>query len=185
MDPEVRIAVLVLNGAATEETADQLHVDAVYRDLDRAVEAIRDQQAPRKSIRQNSVQPFAGLGRGDDALGKALDEIAESFDVPVALINLIDDDRHQEDEDAAELTQLAVDKGDVVVIHAAQSDDIEGDNAYLVTNGIDFYAAAPLVLADGSITGVLALQDYDPHEFSEEDIQRLKDRAAELVTKFG
>lgn len=185
MDPEVRIAVLALNGAATEETADQLHVDAVYRDLDRAVEAIRDQQAPRKSIRQNSVQPFAGLGRGDDALGKALDEIAESFDVPVALINLIDDDRHQEDEDAAELTQLAVDKGDVVVIHAAQSDDIEGDNAYLVTNGIDFYAAAPLVLADGSIAGVLALQDYDPHEFSEDDIVRLKEKAAELVTRFG
>src|SRR5690606_10746454 len=115
----------------------------------------------------------------------ALDDIAESFDVPVALINLVDDERHQEDEDAAELTQLVVDKGEVVVIHAAQSDDIEGDNAYLVTNGIDFYAAAPLVLADGTVAGVLALQDYDPREFSEEDVALLKRKAAELTAQFG
>lgn len=186
MDPEVRIGVVILNDAALEETADLLHVDAVYRDLDKAVDAIRDQQAPAKAARAKLVaQPFAGLGRGDDALGKELDAIAEGFDVPVALINLLDDERHQDDEDAIELTKLVADKGEVVVIHNAQSEDIEGDNAYLVTNGIDFFAGAPLVLADGTIAGVLALQDYDPHEFSEEDIERLKAKAAELVAKFG
>ncbi len=186
MDPEVRIAVCVLNELASEETADLLHVDALYRDMDAAVAAIREQQAPPKASRAVPVsQPFAGLGRGDDALGKALDEIAEGFDVPVALINLVDDERHQEDEDAAELTKLVVDKGEVVVIHGAQSEDIEGDNAYLVTNGIDFYAAAPLVLGDGTIAGVLALQDYDPREFSEAEVALLREKAAELVARFG
>src|SRR5690606_20254401 len=86
MDPEVRIAVCVLNDLAGEETADLLHVDALYRDMDAAVAAIREQQAPPKAARAaQQARPFAGLGRGDDALGKALDDIAESFDVPVAL----------------------------------------------------------------------------------------------------
>jgi predicted PurR-regulated permease PerM len=185
MDPEVRIAVVLLNAAAGEETADLLHVDALYRDLDKAADAIKAAQAPVKNRQAIKAQPFAGLGRGDDALGNALDAIADEFDVPVALINLTDDERHLEDEDAAELTRMAVEKGDVLVIHNSQSDSIDGDNAYLVTNGIDFFAAAPLVLADGSVVGVLALQDYEQHEFSEADIARLKAKADELVVKFG
>jgi GAF domain-containing protein len=101
------------------------------------------------------------------------------------LINLTDDERHLEDEDAAELTRMVVEKGDVMVVHSATADDIAGDNAYLVTNGIDFYAAAPLVLDNGQIIGVLALQDYEAREFPEEDIARLKAYAADLVSRFG
>jgi Predicted permease len=186
MDPEVKIAVVALNDIAAEETAELLHVDAVYRDLDKALEAISDMQAPAKASRKLAAsKPFAGLGRGDDELGHALDTIASDFDLPVALINLLDDERHQEDEDAMELTKLVAAKGDVVVIHNAQSKDIEGDNAYLVTNGIDFFAAAPLVLKDGSIAGVLALHDYEPRDFSDEDIERLKTTAVDLVARFG
>jgi len=186
MHPGVKIAVCALHDLTGDETAELLHVDALYRTLDKATEALLEADAPTLPgpIVETS-QPFAGLGRGDDALGKALDDIAESFDVPAALINLTNDERHLEDEDAAELTRMVVEKGDVMVLHSATADDIAGDNAYLVTNGIDFYAGAPLVLDNGQIVGVLALQDYEAREFPQEDIARLKAYAADLVSKFG
>jgi GAF domain-containing protein len=73
----------------------------------------------------------------------------------------------------------------VLVIHDAQSDENVGDNAYLVTNGIDFYAGAPLVLPNGSCVGALVLMDYEAREFSAEDEGRLREAAAELVQRFA
>jgi GAF domain-containing protein len=60
-----------------------------------------------------------------------------------------------------------------------------GDNAYLQTNGIDLYAAVPLILNDGSCIGALALLDYEPREFGPEDIAQLQAAADDLVQRFG
>jgi predicted PurR-regulated permease PerM len=186
MAPQVHIAVCALNDMASGETAETLHVDAVYRTLDQANELILAGEAQRQAVKAVAAnRPFAGQGRGDDDLGKALDAIAVSFDVPVALINLVDDARHQDDEDAAELTRLVVDKRAPLVLHGAEASELAADSTYLVTNGIDFFAAVPLVLADGTIPGVLALQDYEPRDFSDEDVKRLEQSAEELVRKFG
>src|SRR5690606_30463597 len=130
-------------------------------------------------------QPFAGLGRGDDELGRALDDIAERFGVPAAVINILDDDRHLEDFDAAKLTQLTIDSQTALIVHTNAHDARIGDNSYLLTNGIDFYASVPLVLADGRKIGALALIDYEPHAFTPEDAERLAGEAAALVERFG
>src|SRR5690606_18453760 len=98
MDPEVRIAVVLLNAAAGEETADLLHVDALYRDLDKAADAIKAAHAPDKHRRAVEAQHSAGLGRGDDALRNDLDASADAFDDPGARINHTVDERHPDDE---------------------------------------------------------------------------------------
>ncbi|ODT64772.1 MAG: hypothetical protein ABS75_34085 [Pelagibacterium sp. SCN 63-23] len=186
MAPEVHIAVCVFNDLAGNETAETLHVDSVFRDLDAAIDGIDGRDTPALSPRPKATrQPFAGLGRGDDALGQELDAIAERFVVPAAIINLMDDERHREDEDASRLTQLVVESAAPLVIHSATPHPAVGDNAYLLTNGIDFYAGVPLTLPDGSRIGALVLLDYEPHDFPAEDLERLYEAATELVHRFG
>ncbi|RYE86012.1 MAG: GAF domain-containing protein, partial [Hyphomicrobiales bacterium] len=59
------------------------------------------------------------------------------------------------------------------------------ENAYLQTNGIDLYAATPLKLADGQCVGALALIDYEPRTFTDEDVARLQTAADDLVRRFA
>lgn len=185
MAPRVHIAVCLLHPLIAGETAETLHVDTVFTDAETAIEAIPALARPAEPVRPSGRRPFAGLGRGDDALGQALDALAERFSVPAALINLVDDERHLDDEAAARLTFLVVEGTEPLVVHSAAPHPAIGDNAYLVTNGIDFYAGVPLILADGRRIGALALIDYEPHAFSAQDLARLQEEASELVRRFG
>jgi predicted PurR-regulated permease PerM len=186
MAPNTIIAAVLFNPLTAEETAETLHVDIVYRDISSVCEGIVELRTPDQSTPMSrDRQPFAGLGRGDDELGRALDDIAERFGVPAAVINLIDDDRHLEDFDAVKLTQLTIDSEAPLIVHTNAQDERIGDNSYLLTNGIDFYASVPLVLADGRKIGALALIDYEPHAFTLEDAERLAGEAAALVERFG
>ncbi|NGP18082.1 hypothetical protein [Devosia aurantiaca] len=186
MAPELQIVAVVLNPLMAEETAETLHVDSVFHEFDAAVDGVVALEAPKTMRRaQMQHQPFAGLGRGDDALGQELDAIAKRFGVPAVLINLLDDERHSQDEDALRLTQLVVESNAPLIVHSTESNDKVGENAYMLTNGIDLYAGVPLVLADGTKAGALALLDYDPHPFTAEDAARLQAEAEALVRRFG
>lgn len=186
MAPDIRIVACVLNPQVASESAETLHTDFVARDFDTAAEMIaRDAVADHGSAIPASINPFAGRGRGSDALGRALEAIAERFNVPAAIINLVDDQRHLDDGDAAKLTMLVAERQEALVVHSDQTNPDVGDSAYLQTNGIDLYAGAPLVLADGSCPAVLVLIDYEPHAFNAEDAQSLVSAAKELVFKFS
>ncbi len=183
--PGVRVVVCALNEETADETTETLHVDGLYRSIEDAAAGAAGNL--RRQLRKDSDKPqaFAGAGRGDDALGQALQQVAESFDMPIAAINLLDDERHIEEEDAFRLTRHVVDTGETLVIQPGAPNPEIGENAYLQTNGIDVYAATPLVLPDGQAVGALALIDYEPREFSEADVARLKLAAEDLVTRFA
>ncbi|QQR40152.1 AI-2E family transporter [Devosia rhizoryzae] len=186
MAPELQIVAVVLNPLAADETTETLHVDSVFHQFDAAVDGIVALEAPKfRHGTQMQRQPFAGLGRGDDELGQELDAIAKRFGVPAVLINLLNDERHSQDEDALRLTQLVVEGNEPLVVHSTETNDKVGENAYMLTNGIDLYAGVPLVLADGTKAGALALIDYDPHPFTAEDTARLQAEADALVKRFG
>lgn len=185
MAPDVRIVACVLNDMAADETADTLHIDYVVRDFQAAAEFVSLEASAERDTHNTRVNPFAGGGRGSDSLGRALEGIAERFNVPAAIINLVDDHRHLEDEEAARLTLLVAESKQPLVVHSDQPNALVGESAYLQTNGIDLYAGAPLLMPDGTCPGVLALIDYEPHAFSSVDAQALTAAAAELVTKFG
>lgn len=188
MAPEVRILVCALNPHKLDETTETLHVDHIFRTLDAVVDAavigqMREQAASR--TRTHRKQPFAGLGRGEDALGQAIQHIADAFDIPVAAINLLNDERHMEDEGAYLLTSIVTETREPLIVHSEAPHPLVGENAYLQTNGIDFYAGAPLILSDGECVGALVLLDHEPRAFTDEEVARLKAAADDLVRRFG
>jgi GAF domain-containing protein len=130
-------------------------------------------------------QPFRGAGRGDDALGRALEAVAETMGVPLATINLLDDERHRDEEDAYKLTELIAERGEPLVIHPGTDGENLADNPYLQSNGVDFYAGVPLTLKNGLTVGSLVIIDYEDHELGEEDLAKLQKLAADLVERFG
>ncbi|MHA6690052.1 AI-2E family transporter [Devosia sp. A449] len=188
MAPDIRILVCALTALNLEETPDTLHVNAIFRTLDDAVESTvigqMRQQAATRAV-SNKKQPFAGAGRGDDALGQAIQQIADEFDIPVAAINLLNDERHIEDDGAYLLTSIVAETAAPLIVHSAAPHPLVGENVYLQTNGIDLYAGAPLILPDGTCVGALVLLDYEPRAFTEAEIARLAAAAADLVQKFG
>jgi GAF domain-containing protein len=184
---DLTIIACNLNDSAARETAETLHADQVTADFDRAIVEIAgrlglDTEAEKATAAQTA---FAGAGRGDDALGRALEEIAEKLGVPLATINLIDDERHRDDADAFRLTQTITSSGEPLVIHMGSASDGLEANSYLLSNGVELYAGVPLTLASGETVGTLAVMDYDPHEFGDADVDKLKACAADLVARFG
>ncbi len=188
MAPDIRVVVCALHDLSLQETTETLHVDTIYRSVDDAVEgtlaSLRKLEISERQA-QGRPQPFAGAGRGDDALGRAIEDIADAFDIPFAAINLLEDERHIEDEDAFRLTSIVVETGQPLVVHSQTPHPLVGDNAYLQTNGIDLYAAVPLTLPDGTRVGALVLLDYEPRPFNDADIARLEAAAEDLVQRFG
>lgn len=188
MAPDTRVIVCALNELSAQETADSLHVDTVYRSIDDAVEGALvslHQLEITELHASGKVEPFAGAGRGDDALGQAIEHIADTFGIPFATINLLNDDRHAEDDAAFRLTSIVAETRQPLIVHSQAPHPLVGDNAYLQTNGIDLYAAVPLILADGTCIGALALLDYEPRTFNADDVARLEAAASELVLRFG
>ncbi|MES2551430.1 MAG: GAF domain-containing protein, partial [Pseudomonadota bacterium] len=130
-------------------------------------------------------QPFRGSGRGDDDLGRALQAVADAMGVPLATINLLDDERHRDEEGAYKLTEMIAEHGAPLVIPPGIEGEELADNPYLQGNGVDFYAGVPLILDNGLIVGSLVILDYAEHPFGEEDLARLQQMATDLVARFG
>lgn len=188
MAPDIQIVVCALNEISDSESAESLHVDAYCTALKDAAELVEENQNAEERASLKAAGPghrFSGAGRGNDALGLALEAIAEQFSVPVAAINLLDDERHQGDSDAWRLTQLVAEHRAPLIVQSDKPNALVGENAYLQTTGIDLYAGVPLVLGDGEVIGALTLLAYEPRAFLPADIERLTAAAAELVAVFG
>lgn len=188
MAPNTRIIVCALHELSADESTDRLYVDTIYRTIDDTAEGVANRIRQIESDEASpggKRQPFAGGGRGDDALGRAIEKIADDFDIPFATINLLDDQRHIDDEEAFRLTAIVADTRKPLVVQSGVPNPLVGENGYLLTNGIDLYVAMPLVLADGTCAGALVLMDYEPRNFTATDITRLEAAAADLVERFG
>ncbi|HTN61406.1 MAG TPA: GAF domain-containing protein, partial [Devosia sp.] len=190
INPDLVIVVCHLNAAyGQDESAATLRVDHLSRTLEQAQGAIRERLAETRAeieaLSEDDVSGFESAGRGNDALADALAAIADRLGVPVATINLLDDPRHQEEAEAHALTQDVVRRGKPLVVHTADSKGPFSANGYLIDNGVEFYAAVPLTLADERTIGTLAIMDYADKDFSEEAVAQLVVLSAELVEQFG
>ena len=126
----------------------------------------------------------------DDTLDALVDMCAEMFDVPVALVSLVDERRQWfkarknfdglqtgRAESFCAWTALCIERK-VLVVRDATVDGKFKDNP-LVTGdpGVRFYAGAPLVV-DDVVLGALCLIDFEPHEdegfFDEDAARRLR-----------
>ena len=112
------------------------------------------------------------------------------FDVPIALVTFIDDERQWVKSCAGvEVSEMHRDisfcghaiLGDEVLVIPDMSKDPRFSGNPLVTGkeaSVSFYAGCPIKSLDGSKLGTLCIVDEVPREFSDDDCENLKDLAA-------
>ena len=116
------------------------------------------------------------------------------FNVPVALVTLIDEDRQwfksrvgtQVRETPVEYAfcTYAIKSDDVMVVPNMEQDQRFLDNPLVVNDpSIRFYAGAPLVTREGYGIGTMCVLDTKPREMSAEDQQTLSDLAAMVMAQ--
>ncbi|MGB3025781.1 AI-2E family transporter [Paradevosia shaoguanensis] len=177
MAPDMEVIVCHLHPNAASETAADLRVDKLVRSVAEATDYIAERFKPATA--PESLAERFTIPRDSAALVAALEEVAEAMGVPLATINLLSDERHRDDADAYRLTQTVTESGDPLI---AGPQDTEEPNLYLQSNGIDFYAAVPLLVDDEPV-GALAIIAYEPRTLSDEEVERLKELATQLVAK--
>ena len=117
---------------------------------------------------------------------------ARVFDVPMALISLVDSERQwfkshhgldvcQTSRDVS-FCAHAIQKPDVFFVPDATLDARFRDNPLVVgTPHIRFYAGAPLISRDGQALGSLCVLDSRPRDLSDDERHTLRDLAAVVV----
>lgn len=121
----------------------------------------------------------------DDAYDEIVNLAAELFEVPIALISLVDRNRiwfkskfgttlQQIDREEG-LCATSISGNDVYVVENART-DFRTINNQLVKGsfGLQFYAAVPLITNEGYALGNLCVLDTKPREFSKKEIMILK-----------
>ncbi|MGV9012207.1 MAG: GAF domain-containing sensor histidine kinase [Flavobacteriales bacterium] len=117
---------------------------------------------------------------------------ARLFQVPIALVSLVDDDRIWfKSRFGLDAVQISRDPGlcasailspDVYVVNDAKVDVRTLTNPLVSGSmGLRFYAAAPLTTSDGHQLGTLCVLDLHPREFSADEQRTLQDLAAVVM----
>ncbi len=134
----------------------------------------------------------------DSKASEAFDRItrlaAELFQVPIALVSLVEDkrqwfkscvglDTRQTDRSVSFCTHT-IERGTALIVEDALQDTRFADNP-LVTGypGIRFYAGVPLRLPSGHALGSLCIINSQPRSFSDRELQRLQDLGALLMAQ--
>src|SRR6185437_8539308 len=177
--PDLGIYVLRLVEAGGTETAATLHVDRLAHSFGDMLVAIEEDLG---RLPETPAEDLTHAIRSEET-GKALAAIAKRLHVQAAMVNLLEDARHQQDEDAFSLTKEITSSGEPLVIHADAKKRSE-ENRYLLANGIAFYAGVPFIL-EKAVVGALAVVDYEPHEFDEAAVESLKRAATQLARRLS
>jgi predicted PurR-regulated permease PerM len=186
IDPRLVFVAAILD-EHIEESPETLHVERIARSFASALSDIEGVLDISQGAEPPAITPetLFGVGRGDAALDKALEEIADALGVPLATVSLLAGERSGEDAEAFKLTHAIATSGEPLVIHMDGTARDQEANAYLLTSGVSFYAGVPLRLAGGEVIGALAILDYQSHEFDEDDLAALKTHAEKLVERFA
>ena len=157
---------------------------------------IGDDDVARVRALRESGALDAGLRGAFDAAAR---RAADIFDVPVALVSLVDDewqlthgdstqpgrpDRGEPERGAERALSLCghvVAGGQPIVVADVARDPRFAANPLLQQRGIRFYAGAPLRDDDGFVLGTLCLLDTEPRSLGERDTRLLASMANEVV----
>ncbi|MBD2110255.1 MULTISPECIES: PAS domain S-box protein [Cyanophyceae] len=130
--------------------------------------------------------------QSDKALDRVTAIAARLFQVPIALVTIVDRDRiwfksrygvtlEQIDRELG-LCASAILQGEVYAITDARQDPRTQSNSLVQGElGLRFYAAAPLTTADGMAIGTLCIIDHQPRQLTANETQTLADLAAVVM----
>ncbi|WP_186377326.1 protein kinase domain-containing protein [Curtobacterium pusillum] len=191
-DPRDRPAgaelVTLLRDVVIAETAVADHV------VDTAAAAAAAATPPPMTTPADTDRPATLDELPDEALQRTTAMAARLFDAPIALVEVLDDDREWSQSYIAEgiddaARNISFRNGfapvPVPVVIPDGSVHPEMQRSPLVTGplGIRFYVSVPLVTHDGTAIGTLAVLDTRPRQATEADLANLHDLAALAVTQ--
>lgn len=150
----------------------------------------------RDIIPSNEHQRVAALKRyhlihtpPEPVLDQIVQLAATTFDIPMALITLVDVDHVFFKASVGipglscvsrgkSLCSIAILDTEPLIIHYAEEEKCLLNNPIIAAEyGLKFYASTPLITSDGFAIGVLAIVDTKPRQFTDEQIQLLKSMA--------
>ena len=209
--PQVKLAVCCWNLiAGTDQTGElktQTAADAAFASLRACVEQV-EAWVGRAAALGDTPQLTAGAERaqlaalrdlGLDAskrqdLDEASRKVAQAFNVPIALVTLVDNmqpaaaDSRAQDAQAGlqgnhegSLDAHVIAADDMLVSEDVTGDPRFADDPHVLERGIRFYAGVPLRTSSGHVVGCLCVIDTQPREFTDRDRDRLKEMANQLM----
>jgi hypothetical protein len=149
-----------------------------------------DEEGRMTAVRRYDLLDTPPDGAFDRITGLA----ARIFQVPIALVSVVDYDRiwfksrhglsaEQIDRDAG-LCASAILHSEPWVISDARNDPRALANPLVAGEmGLQFYAGVPLTSRDGHNLGTLCVIDYEPREFTDAQIATLQDLAAMVMSE--
>lgn len=153
----------------------------------------RDEQRRLQSLKASGI-----FGAGQDERFDRLTRIARRiFNVPVALISLVDEDKLRVKscdgitlaEPLCRSTSFCAHtllEPEPLIVPDARCDERFSDNPNVTGHPyIRFYAGFPVRLPDGAAAGSLCLIDTQPRNFSDDELVALKDLAAIVADEFA
>ena len=199
--PGLVVIACVFNDDMAGAEAGELNVDVVARSIEEAGAAVRSQMAAPEPGADPAPEPerpgaadmawIRQLARPDGPIAERLREIAVAMAVPVAVVDLREDDNSGSSNGvaspavphgASSVAALAMSKGEVIVVADVSADARFAADPALLENGIGFCVSVPLVGGDGTIVGALSLLDTEAHkEFGEADAEKLSLLALHLM----
>jgi GAF domain-containing protein len=121
----------------------------------------------------------------EDRFDRYTEVACDTFDVPIALVSLVDSDRQWfKSHHGIDITEThrdlsmcahAILEDDVFVVTDALRDDRFADNPYVARGPrLRFYAGVPLT-ADDQCVGTLCIMDHRPRVLNEPQLERLRE----------
>lgn len=153
---------------------------------------------PDEERRLRSLKASGILGSGQDERFDRLTRLAKRiFDVPVALISLVDEDSlWLKSCDGVTLSEHiprntsfcahALLESEPMIIRDTYLDERFCDNPHVIGHPfVRFYAGCPILLPDGAVAGAFCLIDSQPRTFTDDERGVLKDLAAIVEDEFA
>lgn len=216
--PKVKIIVGLwgMTLESKEESARRLRdsgADEVVVSLAEAVERVMasvpllDEAMSPATIPKDEEERLAALvelqlldTEAEPAFDRVISKLARVFEMPIALISLVDRDRlffksqtglpedlakaRQAPRDAS-VCGYVVSNNEVTVIEDLARDRRFANNPWIRQRGLRFYAGAPLRAPNGQPIGALCLLDVKPRQFSSHDRRHLQEYASEVMEEIA
>ncbi|WP_173088380.1 AI-2E family transporter [Devosia sp. 1635] len=199
--PGLVVIACVFNDDMATAEAGELNVDMVARNIEEAATAVRVEMAEPEggTPALEATDPLGAaadmawirqLARPEGPVAERLREIAVTMEVPVAVVDLRQDEAGGSNgsstpatpHGASTVAALAMSTGEVVVVTDVRSDARFSADPALLENGIGFCVSVPLVGGDGEIVGALSLLDQEARSsFGAEDAEKLSLLALHLM----